>query len=436
MAQTTEKIDRLFIKGLAFGGAGVGHHEGKAVFVPFTAPGDLVSCRVVQEKKRFLLGEIEMIIESSPHRREPLCPVFGTCGGCHWQHLPYAVQCHWKETVFYDALQRFGKVPAPERLPVLSASSEWSYRHRVQVKCHWAGERLAMGFFRRGSHFVVDAPGCPIAHPKLNRAWEVLRQALADPVLGEKIPQIELETGDGPDLRVVVHYLGDRTADLIKMLDPFALAEKWSWFIQSGRKSTLKKIRGKDLLTYSVDDPPLELGYGPGGFSQVNLKQNQSLVHWIIEQVPLQGDDMVLDLFCGAGNLSLPLARRVKFLTGIEEYRPAVELAKRYAIKNRLHNTEFFAAKADDAVGRQGRLKGPFDLVVLDPPRQGAYHTVRLIITLKPRRILYVSCDPITLSRDLKPLLEGGYRVLSAVPIDFFPQTYHIEGVVLLEAPP
>jgi 23S rRNA (uracil1939-C5)-methyltransferase len=421
----------LTIDSLAFGGSGVGRHDGKAVFVPLTAPGDRVSCRIVREKARYAEAEMLALLEPAPQRRVAPCPVFGICGGCQWQHLPYTEQGRWKERIFADQLRRQGGIVEPTVLPLVPSPNEWHYRSRVQFKCRQTENGFVIGFYKRASHYVIDVTHCPITDERLNGVLTLFRQwlpAAPDPAC---IPQVDLEIGSDGAVRAVVHCLGEEGA-LAAFLQPLAEGAGIALFLQPGRKETLLAVCGSGELEIEVDEPPLQLAYGAGGFAQVNLAQNRELVRAVVVAAALTGRERILDLYCGMGNFSLPLARRAGEVIGVEDYAPAIEQARRNARRNGISNAVFHAMPAE---GAAARLTGgsPFDLVVLDPPRSGAFAVVKELLRLPPRRILYVSCDPATLARDLKSLLHQGFELLWSRPFDLFPQSSHTESLSLLQ---
>ena len=223
-----------------------------------------------------------------------------------------------------------------------------------------------------------------------------------------------------------------RLADYLR---PLAEAAGFSLFLQTGRKATLTRVCGEEQLEITVDDPPLRLAYGPGGFAQVNLEQNRALVALLLSARDWQGSESALDLYCGMGNFSLPLARRIGSLVGVEDYPPSIASAQQNARQNGLGNLRFAARPAQGAL-QDFFPQTPPDLVVLDPPRSGAYEVARELAARPPERVAYVSCDPATLARDLQPLLHGPFRLLWSRPVDLFPQTYHIESLTLLERRP
>lgn len=426
-------IEELHIEALAYGGNGVGRHDGKAVFVPFAAPGDRVRCRVVRDKKRYAEAELLQILTPAPTRRETPCPVYGRCGGCQWQHLAYDEQCRWKERIFADTLHRQGGAGGALVRPLVPAPDEWGYRSRVQFKCRLTESGFVMGFYRRGSHFVIDVEHCPITATPLNDALRLFRGWLADSPCPERIPQVDMAVDDEGKIRIIVHLIGEEADALRTYLAPLAEAAGFSLFLQAGRKETLESLCGEeDLHIRPNGEGALRLAYGPGGFAQINLEQNRRLVEEVVAAARLSGKERVLDLFCGMGNFSLPLAQQAGEIIGVEDYEPSIVKARENARLNGLENTRFLARPAEGAAVDLAGAEG-YDVVLLDPPRAGAYGVMKDLLSVRPARILYVSCDPPTLARDLKPLLHGGYELVWSRPLDLFPQTYHTESMTLLE---
>ncbi len=426
-----EFIRNLEITSLVHGGRGIGRHEGKAVFVPLVAPGDRVDCRVVKSRRRFAEAELSAIIVPSPLRREPPCPFFGTCGGCQWQHLAYPEQLRWKAKNFVDLMVRAKLVKADRIKPITAAPDEWFYRNRVQLKTHFSEGECAVGFYQQGSHRVVDIDRCRLVAPPIQKSLTLLREALHEAPDAEFLEQIELACGDDGQVRLVLSVHPQGYASLRRWLQSFACRYQLNACIKSTSQGPVEVVYGDAELTVSIDQPALHLGYGPDGFVQVNSSQNRAMISHMLDLLDLDGHEKVLDLFCGMGNFSLPLARRAKSVAGIEDHAPSIAMARRNAESNHLENVEFFAA---DAAAASARFGGEgLDLIVLDPPRAGSYQAVEQILQISPKRVLYVSCDPATLARDLAPLVSDGYEVVSSQPFDLFPQTWHIESMTLLQ---
>ena len=438
MREATLAIDRL-----AYGGAGFGRIEGKACFVPFTAPGDRVRVRVRRETASYAEAEVIELLESSPFRTAPLCPVFGRCGGCHWQHLGYPAQIAAKEEIFGEALWRLARVERERLLPALTADEPWGYRSRVQVKLYGRGREFRLGFFAPGSHYVVDLPGgCAVAQSAINEALGELKQVVEEFPERDRLPQIDLAAGDDGAVIMTVHYIGDRSdraAEFWRTRRP-----RLTWVsgacLQRGRKATLTALFGEQRLAYDVPAMPSagetktqRLAFSAGSFSQVNYRQNRALVLTALEWGNLAVGERVLDLCCGNGNFSLPFARRAGEVVGLETGEQSVTDARYNAAALGIDTARFEAL--DGAAGLRRFIADGvrFDLVIIDPPRSGAAEMAGLIGAVGARSILYVSCDPQTLGRDLARLQKGGYRVVKSRVVDMFPQTYHIESITLLE---
>lgn len=433
MSKTTEKIvGPLLIEGLANGGKGIVREEGRVIFVADAFPGDLVRCRLIKEKKNYAEAVVEELLQPSPRRRITPCPVAEQCGGCQWQQLPYAEQLHWKQQLFSETLTRKLGI-APELIqPIVPSSDEFHYRSRVQVKCYLSPQGFVTGFFRSKSRFVVGVDSCPLMPSELNLLLGRLRELIAPSRFADKIPQIDLAIGCDGRTRAVVHYLGRDVATLKDRLLALASQHDFDVAIQCGRKDSLELVYGHGDLKIGVDQPELLLSYAAGGFAQINLEQNKQLVKAVIDAADLTGAERVLDLYCGMGNFSLPLARRAAHLVGVEDYAPSIEMAKRNARNNRIDNVEFYARPAEQALSDFGI---DFDLLVLDPPRAGAYDVAKQLLKNPIRRVLYVSCDPQTLVRDLQVLLNGGYQLVFSRAFDMFPQTHHVESLTVVEYP-
>ena len=427
----TESIKGLNITSLVHGGRGLGHYDGKAVFVPLTMPGDRVSCRVVKSKRRYIEAELDAVIEPSPQRREPPCPFFGSCGGCQWQHMPYQQQAHWKEKIFADFMVR-NKVIAGDRLkPIVSAPDEWGYRNRAQFKCSHGKEGLSIGFYRHASHAVVDVDKCRLVAPPIQAILALLRSEFPEAPCADSVSQADIACGDDGEIRIILYVDPQGHHRLSSWLQEFASTHQVSACIQPGGKESLELVHGESDLSIKVDQPEIALCYGPGGFVQVNSAQNRSLVASMLELLALNGSENVLDLFCGMGNFSLPLARRAQRVVGVEDYASSIASARVNAVANDIKNVEFHAADAAVVMARY-QAAANFDLVIMDPPRTGNYQVTNELLKIRPERICYVSCDPATLVRDLAPLIHGGYEVVTSQSFDLFPQTWHIESMTLL----
>ncbi len=395
-----------------------------------TAPGDEVSCRIRREKKKFVEAELLEVIKPSPARRLPPCPYFGDCGGCQWQHLSYEQQLHWKEHIFTAQLVRNGITSEKKILPVVPSEDEWHYRNRVQFKCHRTHDGMLMGFYRHGSHDVIDVDQCMLLSPPIQSVYGLLRNELPGCPLPEAVSQVDVSGGDDGAVRITLHLLPDAADMMRPWVESFAARYRVNACLQQGHEHVPEVVSGNSSLAIRIADPEMMLSYGPGGFAQVNSGQNSKMVAEMLDWLDLAGTETVLDLFCGMGNFSLPLATGAARVVGVEGFGPSIDSANQNAVDNGIHNAQFHVADAA-AFARQFKL-GEIDLVVLDPPRTGHYQASKEILSLEPSKILYISCDPATLARDLMPLVQNGYEVVSSRPFDLFPQTWHIESMTLL----
>ncbi|MBD1399157.1 class I SAM-dependent RNA methyltransferase [Pelobacter sp. M08fum] len=420
----------LTVETLVNGGSGLARFNGCVVFVPHTSAGDLVRAKVVRSKKNYLETELLEVLEPGPDRHTPVCPVAGECGGCQWQHLPYDRQLHWKHQLFVETLSHQCQIDVSIIKPIIPSADQWHYRSRVQVKCFNRDGHFITGFYRPRSRYVVAVDQCPIMDQRLNRLLTDLRSQINGSAFADKIPQIDLAVDDSGKCVAVVHYLGGQDSGLIDCLRHSGL--KADVLVQFGSRKNNQTICGDGMLEIQVDSPPIYLNYRAGSFAQINLQQNRVLVDSLIATLPWSKNQRVLELFCGMGNLSFPLARRVKHLTGIEESVTSIRMAQHNSHKNAITNLTFAAASAEDVLAT-AIAQEHFDIVVLDPPRSGAYAVIKGLVTAGIPSLVYVSCDPQTLARDLKPLVHGGYQVVVTQPLDMFPQTHHCESITLLQ---
>jgi 23S rRNA (uracil1939-C5)-methyltransferase len=425
---------------MCYGGAGFGRVEGKACFVPLTAPGDQARIRIIKEKRSYLEGELQSLETSSPLRTEPSCPYFGVCGGCHWQQLPYEEQLKQKGEIFADSLRRIGHVQVDEVLSVAASAKVTGYRSRIQLKHVRQNGASRLGFFKSGSHDVVDiASGCAIADPLLNRMAAELRSFLAAMPQGFSIPEVELSIGDSGESIAVIHLSAGGMAQLIARLveGRDALQSVSGLFVRSGGNQELQHVFGVQSLAYRIPAElfaggrEMTLRFSKGGFSQVNYLQNLELIRTVREWGAFSGKERLLDLYCGNGNISIPIAPVVREVVGVEGYAPSIEDAIANAAANGVANATFQVRDASLAIRRMAKRNERFDVVILDPPRGGAEAAGELA-RLAPQKIIYISCDPATLARDLGQISANGYRVTRSKPVDMFPQTYHLESVTEL----
>jgi len=428
---------RATIEKLAFGGNGVCRINGKVCFVPFSCPGDEVRLAVTSEKRSYLLARIVDLITPSPLRTMPPCPLFGTCGGCSWQHIAYEQQLAAKQQILAETMWRGARTEADCVTPTQPSLLQYGYRSRVQFKLHGSGSSLKLGFYRSASHTVDDiGQGCPVAMPVINEALTRLRSVLITFSDTRSIPKISIDCAEQGVIAVVT-YSGRDTAAVTAFFNSHReeLLPLTGMFLKLERRDSLLKIYGDDVLTYSlpvVATGTCHLSYQSGGFAQINREQNKTMLEIVRRLADFRGTEQVLDLYCGNGNFSLPIAGLVSQVTGIEEYAGSVSSAQDNCRKNSISNASFICADAAGGTRQLAESSRRFDTVILDPPRTGAADALPEICRLNPAAIIYISCDPSTLARDCGMLSQSGYNVKECVPVDMFPQTFHIESVTLL----
>jgi len=416
------------ITGLAYGGNGVGRmdNDGKVVFVPLTAPGDTAVVEITAEKKRFAEGALKEIIKAGPERIEPACRWYGACGGCSWGHLQYGAQVEWKARMLEDTLKRLGGISGISFDEPARSSAPFHYRCRARFHC--ADGQI--GFYAAKSREVVPIDACPLLEERVGAAYAGIREALAS-ADASCVESVVIGVGAEGPAAAAFHIHGRLNPALDKAMARVSAIKGFE--VRQAASGRLVSTHGDVLLASSVSG--FEITSGVSVFSQANRAQNKALVDKVIDYAGLAGTERVVDLYCGCGNLSLPLADRASFVTGVEAQAPAVDYARANAARNRLENTAFHCAGAAAWLEKNVKAleKDGADVIILDPPRDGEYETARLLARLKPSRVVYVSCAPPALARDVGHLARNGYRLTRSGLIDMFPQTYHVESIVRLD---
>ncbi len=424
----------LTIDRLSYGPAGVGRVNGqdggKVVFVPYTAPGDRVDLVLTEEKKRYAQGRLVAVRQAGPARRMPPCRYVPRCGGCSWQHVTYAEQLRAKEALVREHMQRIGGMEAPPILPIIPSPQEWRYRHRIRLRTE---PPTRIGFYQSQSHELVELEDCLIAgedcatHLAQARAWLAQLRTI--------VRRIELVVSD--PLRAAtgqVVLIGNaegrfQSADEERCAAFVAGHDEVAGLILFGRGWRRTWGETRIVLDLGVDDLVLEVQRG--GFTQVNPAGNRALIAALLRLADFRTSQKVIECHMGAGNLSLPIARRVSALVGIEQDPRALADARENMARTGLDNVTFIRAAARVGLRTLVQRKVEADILVLDPPRAGAADSLDHILRLKIQKVVYVSCNPATLARDLHRLGQLGYRVESLQPVDLFPQTYHVETIAV-----
>jgi 23S rRNA (uracil1939-C5)-methyltransferase len=424
------------IESLTHDGKGVAHLEGKATFIHGSLPGERVRFLYTGRWRKYDEGRVVEVLEASPERVEPRCDQFGICGGCSLQHQARGAQIEAKQQAMLDALKHIGGVAPDELLPPLIGASAWGYRRKARLGVRHVPKKggALVGFRERGSSKVADISCCHVLHPRVGELLPQLRALIDALSIPNQVPQIEMAMGDEACVLIfrVLEPLSDEDLKLLSELGP---KHQVAVYLQEGGAETVKPLDGVGVeLTYGLPEYDLTLHFLPNDFTQVNSDINRQMVHRAVQMLALSPQDRVLDLFCGLGNFTLPLARRAGSVTGVEGEAGLVARARDNAQRNGLANTRFYTANLYESLEQEPWLNQRFDKVLLDPPRSGAQEVLPHLPRLGVERIVYVSCYPGTLARDAGILVnEQGYRLLSAGVMDMFPHTAHVESIALFE---
>jgi 23S rRNA (uracil1939-C5)-methyltransferase len=421
----------LSIDALDAEGRGVARKpEGKVVFVEGALPGERAAVHVFQEKRKFDVARATAVLDRSSGRREPRCPHFGVCGGCATQHADERTQMAAKQRWLEDNLERIGKVQPETLLPIVYGP-EWGYRHRARLSVRHVPSKGAMvGFRERRSTHVAEMRECHVLPEKISLLIPPLRQLVASLSIRERLPQIELAVGDNAAALVFRHLVPLQDQDK-------ALLARFSethgihvWLQPAGPESAHPFHPPSSELHYELPEFGVRIRFRPTDFTQVNHAMNRVLVSRAVRLLDPQPGERIADLFCGLGNFSLPLARSGAQVVGFEGSEELVKRARENAAANglavQLEVLDLFKA----GIGSFG----PFQKILLDPPREGAIEVIKSLPEGWPRRMVYVSCDPATLARDAGVLVHTkGFRLAAAGVINMFPHTAHVESIALFE---
>jgi 23S rRNA (uracil1939-C5)-methyltransferase len=426
----------LSIDALDAEGRGVARNpEGKVVFVEGTLPGERAAVRVFQAKRKFDLARATAVLERSSGRREPRCPHFGVCGGCATQHADERTQMAAKQRWLEDCLERIGRLKPETLLPIVYGP-EWGYRHRARLSVRHVPSRggAMVGFRERRSTHVADMRECHVLPESVSRLIPRLRSLVDRLSARERIPQIEVAVGDNATVLVFRHLVPLSASDR-ELLTEFASTHGVHVWLQPGGPESAHPLHpATSELYYELPEFGVRIAFRPTEFTQVNFAMNRVLVSRALRLLDPQPGERIADLFCGLGNFTLPLARKGAFVVGFEGNRELVERARRNAAANGLVAQFEVADLFKSGIG----AFGPFEKMLLDPPREGAVEFVKALPQAGenawPRRIVYVSCDPATLARDAGVLVHTqGFRLAAAGVVNMFPHTAHVESIALFD---
>ena len=442
------QIYEFHIDRLGTSGEGVGRHENFTIFVPHALPGETISAVIEDVKSSYARGRIKQILHESVDRAAPLCALYEECGGCQLQHLSYEAQLHAKRAQVIDALTHIGKLPHIPVRETLRAEEPWNYRNKMQFPIGRDSGKIVIGCFAQGSHTIINTENCHIQRAENNdlaNAAREIAEHLYIPVYNEDthkgvLRHIVGRVGRSNDLMAVIVTATKqlpRAKDFVRMLRerlPNLVSVHQN--IQTYRNNVImgrdtQLLWGRPTIIDSLGR--LNFHISPRSFFQVNTRQAERLYEQALSYADLHGTETVIDAYCGTGTITLFLAQKARKVYGIEIVQPAILDARKNARDNHVKNAEFIVGDATavmPALYKQGIRP---DVVVVDPPRAGCTETVlRTFANMKPQRIVYISCNPATLARDLAILKDLSYAAQEVQPVDLFPQTSHVETITLL----
>ncbi|AHV95595.1 23S rRNA (uracil(1939)-C(5))-methyltransferase RlmD [Paenibacillus sabinae] len=456
----------LDIIGMTHEGEGVGRVEGYTLFVQGALPGEKVRARVLKTKKQYGYAKLLELVEASASRIAPPCPIYDQCGGCQLQHMDYAAQLEWKRQLVVDNLERIGKLDVAKGKegtasseasrpggivvrPTLGMDEPWRYRNKAQVPIGAADGGLVGGFYARGSHRIIDMETCLIQHEHNDEVVRLVKAIGSE--LG--ISAYNEETGRGL-LRHVIVKKAFRTGEMMLVLvtngrdiphvdawigsirEQLPMVASICQNVNTQRTNVIfgnetRVLWGRDVIYDYIGD--VQFAISARSFYQVNPAQTEVLYGKTVEYAGLTGSETVIDAYCGIGTISLFLAQYADKVYGVEIVPEAIEDARANAELNGMKNIMFEAGPSEDVIPVWKEQGITADVIVVDPPRKGCDpRLLETILEMKPERVVYVSCNPSTLARDLRVLEDGGYKTVEVQPVDMFPHTVHVESVALL----
>lgn len=441
--KTPEKLDKgkacanATVHALSHDGRGIASIENKTTFISGALPNETVICKIKQKRTTYNDADLVEVITASPERITPPCQHFGLCGGCSLQHMSATTQMALKQQTLLDQLKHFGQVvPQTVLAPLNAQTIGYRRKARLGVKYVIKKNKLLVGFREKSSNYLADLQGCEVLHPEIGKRFSALSDLIISLERYQQIPQIEIAVGDETVALVFRHLETLSAADLAKLI-AFGEQHQFHIYLQPNPPAPAHKIYPLDQterLTYTLPDEQLEFLFHPLDFTQINLDMNRLMVKQALDLLDLQPGEQVLDLFCGIGNFTLPMARHAAHVTGIEGGMEMVQRAKTNATHNQLHNVDFYAENLFAPNPASEWMKKKYQKILLDPPRAGAKEILPFFKQFAAQKIVYVSCNPATLARDAGELVHQlGYTLTHAGIMNMFPHTAHIEAMAVFE---
>lgn len=434
MKECRRPLTTLDITGLSHEGRGISRHQDKVIFVFGALPGETVEAQFTKPHRQYIEAKCEQVIKASPLRVKPECEFFGLCGGCQLQHLEPVKQIEFKQSLLAEQLEQAHVKPDSWLPPLINQFYGYRQKGRLGVKFVDKKQALLVGFREQSSNKIAMIDSCAVFDPRVGNHIHDLKVLIGSLEGKKSIPQIEVAIG-GEEVALVFRHVEPLcTADCEKLAQ-FCQSQGFTFYLQPGAPETVHQVwptPGKNELEYCLSDQNLLFRFHPLDFIQVNAQINQKMINQALDLLSVNTNETVLDLFCGLGNFSLPLAQQAKKVVGVEGGAQMVRRAKNNAELNNLENVEFYSADLEAELSAQTWAKLSYDKILLDPPRSGAQAVVDKIERFNSNKILYVSCNPATFVRDAAILTHHkGYRLEKCGVMDMFPQTAHVETMGL-----
>lgn len=428
--------------GLSHEGRGIAKLDGKTQFVDAALPGERVSAVYVEQRSKFDALKAVEVLESSDERVTPPCAAAEICGGCSLQHMDTDAQIKFKEDTLRQHFKHFGELEPEEWIePMVGPTTGYRGKARLGVRYVAKKESVLVGFREKRNSFLADMKQCEVLNPKVGHHLLDLRALVAKLSIYRELPQFEVALGEDAGALVVRHMAPLTEEDQAELV-AFGQEHDFHIYLQPKGVDTVHRIwpesssREQDRLHYTLETPDganVKLAFHPMDFTQVNADINKKMVRRALEWLDVQKDERVLDLFCGLGNFTIPLATQSKETVGVEGDDAMVVRGKENASLNGLDNVRFHGANLQADFTTEAWAKEGFDKILIDPPRSGALDVCNHLTSFGAKRIVYVSCNPATLARDAGVIVEKGYRLVKAGVMDMFPHTAHVESIALFE---
>ncbi len=418
-------------------GRGLAKVDDKAVMIGGALPGETVSFEYKSKKKQFLQGQVVEILKASPDRVVPECEFFNSCGGCALQHLRAEKQIEFKQKQILNNIKKQAGVEVENPEPAISEEN-FGYRRkaRLGIKHVEKKGRVLVGFRERYAPYIVEMTSCKVLAKEISDLIMPISELVGQLSTPDRIPQVEVALGD-TCLALNFRHLDELTENDLELFDKFGKDNNANIYLQSGNETTVKGLNHNKIITYFIEGKKskIVMDFMPYHFTQVNFKVNKRMIEQAINWLDLQEEDEVLDLFCGLGNFSLPMAQCVKSVVGIEGDKSLVDWATKNAQNNNIENVKYHKVDLTKDTSLMAWRSQKYNKVLIDPPRSGAFEIMPLIgKDIRPEKILYISCHPATLARDINELINKyGYKLIKVGAIDMFSHTAHVESMALLE---